>query len=188
MPSKLLICSGVLTELSDPELALFGAYDTAIISMSRLKGCESILDMAIRIFDEILGREWNEFYLIGFDVSGMAMLQLVLLLNGRDDMNCLGLIVFGTSASRPQGTILQSVESDSQMLSSLLEFDISDQLHLIRSPVVWVHGVKDQMILVSESRAVEGIPDSCLYRLDTGHSIIKDSPTEFIEIINKHIK
>ena len=46
----------------------------------------TVMHLATRVFDRIDELGWKEFVLCGFGVGGMVILQLALLLRGRDDM------------------------------------------------------------------------------------------------------
>lgn len=56
-----------------------------------------MIQSATDIFEVILSLECKEFLLYGCDFAGASCLELGLLLNGRDDLKCLGIIVQGSS-------------------------------------------------------------------------------------------
>jgi pimeloyl-ACP methyl ester carboxylesterase len=50
---------------------------------------------AFRLLEEL---GWKEFYLIGHSFGGLVALELLLLLRGRNDFSCCGLVLLSTSA------------------------------------------------------------------------------------------
>ena len=70
----------------------------------------TILQMATDIFDVILHFGWKEFIMIGFDTSGMVLMQLGILLNGRDDVICKGMVLVSTAPMNPsRGLLINSI-------------------------------------------------------------------------------
>ena len=182
---RILLCPGYKMRLSAQDLTVFDGCDVQVFDV--LVGqFGSILDMASRIFDEILVLEWTQFYLVGWDISAMAMLQLTLLLNGRDDINCLGLVAIGTSIMKPAGNLLKQIEEDDKLFASVLEFDLSFELHLLKVPVVWIHGTRDELVYIQESNICLDNPKFTLYRINATHTIL-DEPEQLIQIIKTTI-
>jgi pimeloyl-ACP methyl ester carboxylesterase len=126
----------------------------------------TVLDLAIDIFDEILKLGLSEFHLLGFDLGGMAILQLGILLKGRDDLECKGICVIGSSPvppnrglfltllDKPREFITKCVDGENieeyvknanSMVSediyiAILGFDVSHQLARLTIPLLIVHG------------------------------------------------
>jgi pimeloyl-ACP methyl ester carboxylesterase len=72
----------------------------------------TILQMATDLFDVILAFEWKEFIMIGFDTSAMVLMQLGILLNGRDDVLCKGMVLVSTAAMNPsRGLFMHSIQT-----------------------------------------------------------------------------
>lgn len=186
MKPKILLCPGYQTTLSPKQQELFKDFDLHVYHVLQSSGFESMLDMATVIFDELLKLDWTEFYLMGWDLTGMAVMQLLLLLNGRDDLNCLGCFVVGCSVGKPRGKLLKMIEKDEKLVDCVAMFDLSDQLHLMRSPVVWVHGLKDDLIHVIESNACNSIANAKLHTIDSGHFVLDEKPEQLIQILKSH--
>ncbi|KAJ3320349.1 hypothetical protein HDV06_005380 [Boothiomyces sp. JEL0866] len=131
----------------------------------------TLLQLATDIFDIILQCELKEFILVGFDLSGISCLQLSLLLRGRDDVVLKGLFLANTFPMTPsRGMLRVSMESPQQYLSNskgkaevrpldqlvlreqlncINGVNLTDQLHLIKTPTLVIHGAENKMIDVS---------------------------------------
>ncbi|KAJ3255739.1 hypothetical protein HK103_006106 [Boothiomyces macroporosus] len=131
----------------------------------------TLLQLATDIFDIILECELKEFVLLGFDLSGIACLQLSLLLRGRDDVVLQGMVLVNTFPMTPsRGMLRVSMENPNQYItnskgkSSFTQLDqlvlreqlncingvnLTDQLHLVKTPTLVLHGADNKMIDVS---------------------------------------
>ncbi|KAJ3268513.1 hypothetical protein HDV01_002691 [Terramyces sp. JEL0728] len=131
----------------------------------------TLLQLATDVFDIILECGLKEFILVGFDLSGIACLQLSLLLRGRDDVVLKGMALVNTTPMTPsRGMLRVSMESPQQyitnsrgkgnpteldhfvlreQLNCINGINLTDQLHLIKTPTLVVHGADNKMIDVS---------------------------------------
>ena len=59
----------------------------------------TLLDTATKAFDVLVDLKWNKFYIMGHSFGGLVGLQLALLLRGRDDLECQGIILLAAAAT-----------------------------------------------------------------------------------------
>ena len=62
----------------------------------------TILQLASDIFDMAASLGWNRYSILGYGLGGMVAMQLALLLDGRDDVECNGLVLMASAALAPQ--------------------------------------------------------------------------------------
>ncbi|KND04578.1 uncharacterized protein SPPG_00298 [Spizellomyces punctatus DAOM BR117] len=197
----------------------------------------TITQMATDVFSILLHLKWHRFHLLGMSMGGMIAQQLALLLRGRDDCECLSLVLLCTTpkaalrgflaqlhaklsdslavnvaatggASKSNltadeklklqramiesnftpdwcransayvDTLIQNsakwkrpIRITVQQLEALSTFDVTDQLHLVSTPALVVHGLNDQLINAQFGASLtELLPNSRLLTLpNVGH-------------------
>jgi pimeloyl-ACP methyl ester carboxylesterase len=66
------------------------------------------MQLATDVFEFVLHMQWKKFALMGFDVGAIAALQLGILLNGRNDVQCTNMVLASTCPLTPSRGLLRS--------------------------------------------------------------------------------
>ncbi|TPX60420.1 hypothetical protein PhCBS80983_g01817 [Powellomyces hirtus] len=99
----------------------------------------TIMQMATDAFSLIEHLDWRRFHLLGFSMGGMMAQQLVCLLRGRDDYECVSLNLLGTT---PKGQLRGFLAEYSGLLGAQMEaretgqqgkFTMEEKLELYRT-------------------------------------------------------
>jgi pimeloyl-ACP methyl ester carboxylesterase len=137
----------------------------------------TLVQLATDVFEFILLMKFTQFTMMGFDIGGIVSMQLALLLNGRDDLDCSKMVLLSTCSMTPSRGLLRTsimplfdfskwielnlgpkYKSQSQQSLSIQaptqeqignaqdyiycinDFNLTDQLNLIKIPSLIIHG------------------------------------------------
>jgi hypothetical protein len=79
----------------------------------------TLIQTATDAFELLEHLGWKKFYLIGHSFGGIVALELILLLRGRNDFDCCGLVLLSTSAKISAHGSLSSIIFDNLRIHSI---------------------------------------------------------------------